>query len=984
MLTISKLRRWSVNYYNRTADEARQSAMDRERAGGGLGEYYLEGDTRAPTWVVVGDTERVAELTGLGGAAIEGGFADTGAAADWLDDGIAPNGVGGRAFTKDSVHGFDLVFAAPKSVSLMRALSPDDVNEKVVANAHAKAVAAAMTYLHEHAGYTRVHNPITGMKDLERLPGLIAIAYQHETSRCGDPHLHTHVVVPNRQARADGVLVSIDGTSLFHEAKAAGMIYQAVLRRELHTERGVEWEPVDLHTGMAEIAGFTKRCLKSWSQQSTRLRQWAADTLEVVDGTPTATQLAAAQKAVRPRKPESLSWAQLREDWQNDPRTLEVDRAAHYAARAARQSVSPTWAELVSPTSGRSSGWSVSPTSGQSVSPTSPGWSVSPAFHLQAEKMGARIDKAAFTRADMVEVIAAQLPVDAAGDPRELTEALVAQVLVRVSAERDTHNREGYVKYTVAAVIAEEERVFEMMDHAEGGSQLSVRPEDLGDLSADQERAIRNIASSTYLVQPLQAPAGAGKTHSLKALRAAAHRAGKEVLVLAPTGKAVDEAMRDQAGDRGLTVAKALKLIQDNTLEVNRATVVVVDEASMVGTPDLKKLLSCAAVGRAKMVLVGDPYQLSPVRARGGMFEQLCEELPWSQRLGEVWRMRNVEERDASLALRSARGNRLRTSVGWYRTHDRLHTGDPVAMAQDATQAYIAAREDGKDVAIICDKWSMADAINRRLHEVYTDAGAPSVLASRDHDIRAGDLIMSRHNDITVEVRPGPQNIPGQQVDQVRNGNRWRAAGIDEGTGRIFAERVTDGARAIFEPDYVREHITLGYAGTVHSAQGITVGSAERYGVCWSIMSENAGRSMAYVAATRAKDENHIAIYQPITGEADHEHANLIADSALHILRRGNKYAAAHYLHKILANDDRPRTMHAEAERSPREQLPDEVAHALDRNGQRRGARREAWRQDKARERAFAEAYERMASRFAGSEQAAERGLSAEVDGLEL
>ena len=57
------------------------------------------------------------------------------------------------------------------------------------------------------------------------------------------------------------------------------------------------------------------------------------------------------------------------------------------------------------------------------------------------------------------------------------------------------------------------------------------------------------------------AAAGPGRgrqAHSLKALRAAAHRARKEVLVLAPTGKAVDEAMREGAGDRGLTVAKAL------------------------------------------------------------------------------------------------------------------------------------------------------------------------------------------------------------------------------------------------------------------------------------------------------------------------------------------------------------------------------------------------------------------------------------------
>jgi conjugative relaxase-like TrwC/TraI family protein len=95
------------------------------------------------------------------------------------------------------VHGFDLVFAAPKSVSLLRAVT-DDVAEKVLLNAHTKAINEAMAYLHQHAGYIRVHNPLTGAKDLQTLPGLVAIAYQHETSRCGDPHLHTHVILPNR------------------------------------------------------------------------------------------------------------------------------------------------------------------------------------------------------------------------------------------------------------------------------------------------------------------------------------------------------------------------------------------------------------------------------------------------------------------------------------------------------------------------------------------------------------------------------------------------------------------------------------------------------------------------------------------------------------------------------------------------------------------------------------------------------------------
>ena len=216
------------------------------------------------------------------------------------------------------------MFAAPKSVSLLRALHGDDVTEKILLNAHNKGIQAAMAYLHQHAGYTRVHNPLTGQKDLQRLPGWAAIGYQHETSRCGDPHLHTHVILPNRQPRADGQLVSIDSKSLHHEAKAAGIIYQAVTRHEVHAQAGFEWNPVGEHSGMAEIAGVAKESLKAWSQRSTRLREWAKKNLVVVDGEPTAAQIAAAQKATRPPKPETLAWEDLKEQWRADERGLEI------------------------------------------------------------------------------------------------------------------------------------------------------------------------------------------------------------------------------------------------------------------------------------------------------------------------------------------------------------------------------------------------------------------------------------------------------------------------------------------------------------------------------------------------------------------------------------------------------------------------------------------------------------------------------------
>ena len=206
----------------------------------------------------------------------------------------------------------------------------------------------------------------------------------------------------------------------------------------------------------------------------------------------------------------------------------------------------------------------------------------------------------------------------------------------------------------------------------------------------------------------------------------------------------------------------------------------------------------------------------------------------------------------------------------------------------------------------------MADALNRRLHDTLTVDG-PTAQAARDQTIRIGDLIISRHNNarIPVHAAPGADREP----DQVRNGNRWRVAGIDETTNRIAAERLTDKARVVFESDYLREHVHLGYAVTVHTAQGVTADTAH------AVIAEFASRAMAYVAMSRGRDTNHAYIYTHFSGEADHEHTTPVAD--VHMLRRGTKYAAAHYFRMILANDERPRTMHAEAERTERELLPD-------------------------------------------------------------
>ena len=903
MLTIAKLSRWSIDYYNRTARAAGDAARDAQPANGGLGEYYFEHDTRAPVWLCAGDAHAAASLVGLGGAQRAGGAADPDVVARWLDDGTAPNAARGRALGRRAVHGFDLTFCAPKSVSLIRAVRGDDVIDKAVIDAHTTALTEAMQYLAQHAGYTRIHNPQTGKKDLVRLPGLVAIAYQHETSRAGDPHLHTHVIVPNRQPRADGTLVSIDGTSLYHEARAAGMIYQATLRRELNGSIGLEWAPVDASTGLAEVAGIAAATITAWSRRCTQLREWAANNLVLVDGAkPTQAQLAAAQKATRPGKPEQLPWAELRHMWADDARGLPIDAAAHQAAARARLAASRA-----------------------------------PVDRGRLAAMAATIDKAAFTRADLVELLGAQLPIDGQMPARVQIEAAVDEVAMRLTAPRQAHQREGHERFTLDRILAEEITLLDLVDARDDRAVLTLYPRHTAGLSPDQARAIGAIAASPWLVQPLQAPAGAGKTTSMRALHAAANYDGHLVVVLAPTGQAVDVAVREGAGDVGYTVAKALKSLRDGTLRLDPRTVVVVDEAAMVGTPQLRELLAATTAASCKTVLVGDAHQLAPVRARGGMFAQLCTDLPWAQRLSEVWRMRDPNERTASLALRNGGPNAVRKAVDWYRRHDRLHTGDPIAMAHDALAAYRSDVAAGKDALLVCDTIEMCDAINRRLHDESIDPDAPTVTAARGHHVAVGDLIISRQNEPTVAIFRERENVPAD--DPVRNGNRWRVIAVDTEHNRIAAHRLGDGARAAFSGDYLRDHITYGYAITVHASQGATADTTH------AVLSENTSRAGLYVAMTRGRESNNGYVYERMSGEGDHEHANA---PGLHVARRGTARQAATLVRAIIANrDERPHTAHDVAADTDNQHLPPLVRRlAVERRAgalQRRRATYQHW-----------------------------------------
>jgi ATP-dependent exoDNAse (exonuclease V) alpha subunit len=548
------------------------------------------------------------------------------------------------------------------------------------------------------------------------------------------------------------------------------------------------------------------------------------------------------------------------------------------------------------------------------------------------------VEKAAFTRADLVEIVGAQLPVDSERTPRELVEAAVDEVSLRLTAPRAAHQREGHERFTLDRILAEETAVLDLVDARDDRTLLWVKDDDTAALSPGQKRAVQNIGRSPWLIQPLSAPAGAGKTTSMRALVRAAHRrSDARVLLLAPTGKAVDIAVREGAGDEGLTIAKAVQLLRDNKLELGPHTLVIVDEAAMVGTDDLRQLLTATTRTGAKTVLVGDHHQLAPVKARGGMFAQLCADLPWTQHLSQLWRMRDPDERVASLALRHGGPASMRRAIGWYDTHDRLRCGDAITMAADALAAYKTDTAAGKDALLICDTTEMADVLNERIHNESLDAHASTVTGARGHRIGVGDLILTRRNDPTIDLH-SPNGIAGQ-LDSVRNGNRWRVAAIDPAANRVSAERLEDGARTVFENEYLREHVSLGDAVTVHTAQGVTADTTH------AVLGENTTRSLLYVAITRGRHTNTAYLYERTIGDSEYGHQE---SAGTHGTSRGSSRDAADIVRAILANHDpTPVTAHDSAAQTPAAALPDRVRSLLNRRttaAHRRQATYETWR----------------------------------------
>ena len=220
-------------------------------------DYYVSRAQEPGVWVGSG-----AAVLGLSGTVEEGQLARL------FDEGRHPLsgealGVPYRHGSKRTVvTGFALSFSPPKSVSLVGAFG-DGTTAVEVRAAHDRAVLAALSFLEDHAAFSR-----TGRGGLFQVDtdGFVAAAFTHHTSRAGDPQIHSHVLIANKVRCADGRWRSLDGREIFAFQKAAGMLYNAALRVELTVRLGVAWNPVD-RNGQADIDEVPPELIEVFSKR---------------------------------------------------------------------------------------------------------------------------------------------------------------------------------------------------------------------------------------------------------------------------------------------------------------------------------------------------------------------------------------------------------------------------------------------------------------------------------------------------------------------------------------------------------------------------------------------------------------------------------------------------------------------------------------------------------------------------------------------
>jgi len=844
-----------------------------DKVANNVDDYYL-GHGEAPgQWI--GSTAHSLGLSGqVDASMLRNLLAGTSAVGDDL----------GARLSRERRPGYDLTFSAPKGISLLWAFGPDQVRD-AISVAHDRAVGAVLDHLSREACYARRG---AGGQRLIEADGFIGAAFRHRTSRAGDPQLHTHVVVPNLVRGLDGQWSAPDGRHLFIWKMTGGALYRSALRAEL-APLGLRWQVQ--RNGLSELADIPKVILRAFSRRRADIEQAMEQR-----GSSSAAAAAKVALATRARKPTvSIARDELRDGWAQQLFAIELPDGEGGTRPATADDLATALGQEASVPPGPDEVEAVFRILAGEGSVSLDDWEIDEDKLFATNGPGTRVLPvtllgSSFSRRDAISAVARAFDVT----PDEAV-ALTASFLdrdsvVRVLADPELdpvlddeaagaeriRTRTGHVvpatsgdrRYTTTELLAAEERIVAAAKVRVGAATAQVGAGTVDDvlarhphLDGEQADGLRRLLTSGNGYDLVIGQAGTGKSTMLGAARVGWEQAGFRVIGTAVAARTA----ADLEGATGIPCSSLTQLLADlrEGGGLTSCHVIVVDEASMVGTRSLDQLRAYVDAAGAKVVLVGDNRQLSSIDA-GGALRTLSAELgDHVVTLTKNRRQAGADqqwERDALLALRDGD---VTSAVNAYSEHGRVTIAGTIDEARrrivedwwavhrdhatcDQTTAILAIRRS--DVAVLN---GMVRARRLAAGELGEEAtfGAKAfsvgdrVIFEKNQRVKSADL---GHTSERLRLRNGtfgtvvavlparalapPDNSltrAGDVLGTEGDVGVAIAAGLEdegrpESTGSLVVQ-LDDGRQAVLPGRYAERSTSLGYALTVFRSQGITV-----------------------------------------------------------------------------------------------------------------------------------------------------------------
>jgi conjugative relaxase-like TrwC/TraI family protein len=792
-----------------------------------------------------------------------------------------------------TVAGYDLTFSPVKSVSSLWAVA-DPRAAAQIEIAHQDAVQDALSFIERHALFTRQGR--NGVRQVDVI-GLVAAAFTHRDSRAGDPDLHTHVAVANKVQTLDGRWLSIDGRVLFKATVAASETYNTALEHHLHDRLGVRFaDRPDTEPGkrpVREIVGVDPALNQRWSTRRVLI-------------TIRQGELAARFQRDHGRPPTPVEALQLAQqatletrDAKHEPRSLAEQRAAWHTQSAETlggpEAVQAMITHALHPSSAPSAAvnakW-LTATAEKVLAAVEEHRSTWQSWHVHAEAQ--RHIRSAAVPTDQVDQLV-ELLVGEVLQTRSISltrpdDGISEPAVLRRSDGSSVYTVAGSDLYTSIRILAAEQRLVATAARTDGrvADAATVKLALLESaangnaLDAGQAALVRAMCTSGARLQLAIAPAGAGKTTAMRTLARAWSDSGGQVIGLAPSAAAAAQ-LRDATGAPAETLAKLTWSIHHADLpdwaeRIGRSTLVIIDEAGMADTLSLDTAVQFI-IGRGGSVrLIGDDQQLATIGA-GGVLRDI-QASHGAVHLTELHRFADPAEAAATLALRDGGTEAL----GFYLDRRRVHVGDPTTTIVAVLNAWQVDRNRGLDAIMLAPTRELVRSLNHRArnHRLVGKTPSQEIELGDGNQASVGDLIITRANDRRLRITA---------TDWVKNGDRWTILNLTR-DGGLKVRHVRNGHTVTMPAAYVQTSVELGYASTVHTAQGVTADTMH------GVVTGEESRQQLYTMLTRGRSANHV--YPSVVGDGD-PHAVIRFD-------RVHPRTATELLEQVLARDATPQS----------------------------------------------------------------------------